>query len=62
MIRKFLLCLLEMNSQHVTGVTGKKARISGIYRSENQFIPLSKYETFPPSSSEPVIWTLVVNV
>jgi hypothetical protein len=51
-----------MNSQHITGVTGKKARISGIYRSENQFIPLSKYETFPPSSSEPVIWTLVVNV
>ena len=62
MIRKILLSLLEMNSEHITGVTGKRARTSGIYRSGDQFIPLSKNETFPPSSSEPVMWTLVVNV
>lgn len=62
MIRKILLTLLEMNSETFIGATGKRASFSGIYRSGEQFIPLSKNETFPPSSSAGVLWTLVVKV
>jgi|TARA_R110000868_G_scaffold210777_1_gene460881 hypothetical protein len=62
MIKKILLWLLEMNSKNVTGVTGKKAGVSGIYRSEDQYIPISKKETFPPSSDKSVVWKLVVSV
>ena len=62
MIRKILLSLLEMNSKNITGKTGKNSPVSGIYRSGDEFIPLSKNETFPPSLGEGVMWTLVVNV
>ena len=62
MIKKILLSLLEMNSENITGTTGKKAFVSGIYKSGDQFIPLSKNEKFPPSSGNSVVWSLVVSV
>jgi hypothetical protein len=54
------LSLLEINSEDITGTTGKKASVSGIYRSGKEFIALTKGETFPPSISN--IWILVVSV
>jgi hypothetical protein len=60
MIKKILLSLLEINSEKVNGKTGQKARYSGIYRSGEEFIALTKGETFPPSISN--IWILVVSV
>jgi hypothetical protein len=62
MIKKILLQLLEMNSEDIIGSTGKKAYVSGIYRSNDQYIPLSKNEKFPPSSGKAVVWKLVVSV
>ena len=62
MIKKILLLLLEYISENVIGTTGKKAVISGIYRSGDQYIPLSKRETFPPSSDKGAVWKLVVSV
>jgi hypothetical protein len=62
MIKKILLTLLEMNSETVKGFTGKKAKRSGVYRCDNQYIPLSKNETFPPSEGISVVWTLVVEL
>ena len=60
MIKKFLLSLLEMNSENITMKTGKKAQLSGIYRSDKEYIALTKGETFPPSINSQ--WILVVNV
>ena len=60
MIRKLLLSLLEINSEDITGTTGKKAPVSGIYRSGKEFIALTKGETFPPVVD--VCWNLVVSV
>ena len=62
MIKKILLWLLEVNSKNYKGSTGKIAHVSGIYRNEYQYIPLSKGETFPPSSRKAVVWSLVVSV
>jgi hypothetical protein len=60
MIKKLLLSLLEINSEDITGTTGKKAVVSGIYRSGKEFIALTKGETFPPVVD--VCWNLVVSV
>jgi hypothetical protein len=60
MIKKFLLTLLEMTSESVYAKTGQKAFYSGLYRSGNSFVALTKGETFPPSINAQ--WTLVVNV
>lgn len=62
MIRKLLLSLLEMNSENITGTTGKRCTVSGVYRSEDEYIPLSKGETFPPAAGKLVIWNLVVTL
>jgi hypothetical protein len=62
MIERILLTLLEMNSETVKGSTGKKSKYSGIYRSDKQYIPLSKNETFPPSEGIATVWTLVVKL
>ena len=62
MIRKLLLSLLEMNSKEITGRTGNKAYVSGIYRAGKEYIALSKNETFPPASGYAVFWSLVVSV
>ena len=60
MIKKILLSLLEINSDGTTGRTGKKAVVSGIYRSGKEFIALTKGETFPPAVH--ICWNLVVSV
>lgn len=62
MIKKLLLCLLEANATELIGRTGHKCYVSGIYRSGNEYIPLSKGETFPPSSDLSTTWILVVSV
>ena len=62
MIRKLLLSLLEMNSRDIIGSTGRVALTSGVYRSGDQYIPLSKGETFPPSAGLSVTWSLVVSL
>ena len=60
MIKKLLLSLLEINSEDITGTTGKKAVVSGIYRSGKDYIALTRGETFPPSLD--LYWILVVSV
>ncbi len=60
MIKKILLSLLEINSDGTTGRTGKKAVVSGIYRSGKEYIALTKGETFPPAVH--ICWNLVVSV
>jgi hypothetical protein len=60
MIKRILLSLLEMNSETIYGKTGKKAQLSGIYRSGKEYVALTKGETFPPSINSQ--WILVVNV
>jgi hypothetical protein len=60
MIKKILLSLLEMNSEATVGRTGKKANVSGLYRSGKDYIALTRGETFPPSID--LCWILVVSV
>lgn len=60
MIKKLLLSLLEINSKDIIGTTGKKAPVSGIYRSGKEFIALTKGEVFPPVVH--ICWNLVVSV
>jgi hypothetical protein len=60
MIKKILLSLLEGISEDITGTTGKKAPVSGIYRSGKEYIALTKGETFPPAIN--ACWILVVSV
>jgi len=60
MIKRILLSLLEANSEDITGRTGRKAPVSGIYRSEKEYIALTKGEVFPPSID--LQWILVVSV
>lgn len=59
-MRKLLLNLLEFFTEEVTQKTGERAFCSGVYRSENEYIPLSKGERFPPSKSD--YWYLVVKL
>jgi len=60
MIKKILLSLLELTSPDIKGKTGKKATVSGLYRSEKEYIALTKGETFPPAFDS--YWKLVVNI
>jgi hypothetical protein len=60
MIKKILLSLLEINSEATIGRTGKKANVSGLYRSGKEYIALTKGETFPPAVH--ICWNLVVSV
>ena len=62
MIRKLLLSLLEINSKEITGTTGNKCNLSGVYRACDEYIPLSKGETFPPAAGKSVTWSLVVSL
>jgi len=62
MIKSILLWLLEMVAEEVTHKTGERASVSGLYRSGDEIIPLSKGETFP---NTPLVdnkfWKLVVS-
>ena len=60
MIKKILLFLLEMNSKTIVSKTGQKAPYSGLYRSEDDIIALTKGEKFPPSLSSK--WNLITNI
>ena len=62
MIRKLLLSLLEINSKEIIGTTGNRCHLSGVYRACNEYIPLSKGETFPPAAGKSVTWSLVVSL
>lgn len=62
MIKKLLLSLLEMNSEEIVGLTGKKCTVSGIYRVCDEYIALSKGEIFPPVFNDAAVWILVVSV
>ena len=60
MIKKILLFLLEMNSKTIISKTGQKAPYSGLYRSEDDIIALTKGEKLPPSLSSK--WKLITNI
>jgi len=60
MIKSILLWLLEMTAEEVTHKTGEKASVSGIWRSEDEFVALTKTERFPPLGNG--VWVLVVSV
>ena len=60
MIKSILLWLLELTAEEVVHKTGEKASVSGLYRSGDEIIPLSKGERFVPS--EDGVWVLVVSV
>jgi hypothetical protein len=57
---KLLLWLLEVTAEEVKGRTGTKAKVSGVYRSEKEYICLSVGERFPPTFNDE--WVLVVSV
>lgn len=59
-MKKLLLYLLELISEELVHKTGERAMLSGLYRSGDEIIPLSKSERFPPSYSD--FWTLIVSV
>jgi hypothetical protein len=59
-MKKLLLWLLELMEKEVECKTGTKAPVSGVYRSGDEYICLSKTEVFPPCLSD--FWVLVVSV
>lgn len=59
-MKKLLLVLLELTSREIVGKTGQRTRVSGLFRSDREYIALSKGEKFPPSPSN--VWTLVVSI
>jgi hypothetical protein len=59
-MKKLLLLLLELIEPKAIEKTGKKAIKSGLYKSGNQIIPLSKGERFPPSKNN--LWKIIVSV
>ena len=56
-MRKLLLYLLEVFEETHYGYTGEKCKMSGVWRSGDEYIPLSKGERFIPEVGEP--WKLV---
>jgi hypothetical protein len=56
-MKKALLYLLEVFGETHYGYTGEKAKFSGIWRSGEEYIPLSKGERFIPSTNGE--WVLV---
>ncbi len=59
-MKKLLLWLLELTGDTMYQKTGEKAPVSGIWKSDKQYIPLTKGERFPPCKSD--WWVLVVSV
>jgi hypothetical protein len=59
-MKKLLLNLLEIFAEELVQKTGEKCIQSGIWRSGNQYIPLSYGERFPPCKTD--YWYLVVAV
>lgn len=61
-MRKLLLRLLERFEKNLKHKTGEKASISGVYRSFDEYIPISKGERMPPNKKYGVSWKLVVRL
>jgi hypothetical protein len=59
-MKKLLLASLQALEPKLEQRTGTKALKSGLYRSGNEIIPLSKGERFPPSPSN--VWKIIVSV
>lgn len=52
--------MLELLAENVKATSGKKAPVSGVYRSGSEYIPLTMGERFPPTVDGH--WSLVVNL
>jgi len=59
-MKNILLHSLEVLEPKLIQKTGQKAEKSGIYRSNKQYIALTKNERFPPSETN--IWKIVVSI
>lgn len=59
-MKKIVFNILECFSEKVTHTTGEKASVSGVWRSGNEYIPLTKGERFPPSKDRK--WNLVISL
>jgi hypothetical protein len=59
-MRSILLIILEFFEDTIIQKTGEKAICSGIWRSEKQYVALTRHEVFPPLGNYK--WTLVVRV
>lgn len=59
-MKKIVFNILEYFSEKITHTTGEKASISGVWRSGDEYIPLSKGERFPPSPDRK--WNLVTSL
>ena len=59
-MKKIIFNILESFSEKITHTTGEKASVSGVWRSGDEYIPLSKGERFPPSPDRK--WNLVISL
>jgi hypothetical protein len=59
-MKTILLRSLETLEPNLVQKTGQKAEKSGIYRSDKQYIALTKNERFPPSETN--VWKIVVSI
>lgn len=59
-MNKLILKISEYFSEKITHTTGEKASVSGVWRSGDEYIPLSKGERFPPSPNRK--WNLVISL
>lgn len=59
-MKKLLLASLQALESKLEQKTGEKALKSGLFRSGDEIIPLSKGEKFPPSKNN--IWKIIVSV
>jgi hypothetical protein len=59
-MKKLLLLLLELTAKDIRHKTGEKASVSGVWRSGDEYIPLSRGERFIPSRDG--IWVLVCSL
>lgn len=59
-MKKIIFNILECFSEKVIHTTGEKASVSGVWRSGDEYIPLTKGERFPPSQDRK--WNLVISL
>jgi hypothetical protein len=59
-MKKLLLSSLQLLEPKLEQKTGEKALKSGLFKSGDEIIPLSKGERFPPSTTN--IWKIIVSV
>lgn len=59
MIKFLLKCLEFFTNESSVYMIGTRAPMSGVYRSEDEYIPLAMGERFPPANT---CWRLVVQL